>query len=298
MVWLIIILLIITSLLSYKLISERRQLKEIKEQIELAVYKKTPFEIKAASSIKIQNELVEQINQLNHAWRETKADYNKSTQQTKEMIASITHDFRTPLTSMLGYVQILQGGVDTNKNTKYLKIIEERTRSLNKLVDNFYDISIIDSNEYPINWQSINPIVVLQNQLSMYYDSLSEHYNKVIIEIAEENVFINGDNNILNRVYSNLIKNALSHGQDTFKVETEVVANKLNIYFINALASIEVIDTQRLFERTYRTDVNRKANSTGLGLSIAKELIELISGNLEVEQVEKTLVFKLSLYIK
>lgn len=290
---------LITALLVclYKLITYRLTTINIKEQLELALHKDQNFDIKIYSNSKLQNDLIQQINLLNDLRRELSAKHQRYTQQNKEMISSITHDFRTPLTSMLGYVQILQDRSDDQICQKYLKTIENRTNALTKLIDDFYEISIIDSDEYPIVIEKLNPIKVLQEQLALYYEDLNLKFNKLSIDLIDNVIISNSDTTILSRIYSNLIKNALVHGEQYLTITSLVKDNYIVISFENELRANDVIDTTKLFERTYRSDQTRKINSTGLGLSIANELALLINSKLNVVVTNNTICFSLHIPI-
>lgn len=293
MILVIVVLLIIVAILLYKIIIDRRNTIYLTEQIKLALHKNERFDLKVSSNNKEQNELIEQINILNTNWREMSANYSRYTLQNKEMISSITHDFRTPLTSMLGYVQILQDLPEQETQLKYLKTIEDRTKSLTKLVDDFYEISILDSEEYPVTIQKLNPKVILQEQLAMYYEDITTHFKNVNIDIDDTVVFANSDNKALTRIYSNLIKNALTHGIDNFEVLTTIQDNNLIIIFKNSIKEKEHINIERLFDRTFRNDSTRNVNSTGLGLSITKELSSIINSKISVKQVDQDIYFEL-----
>lgn len=293
MILVIVVLLIIVAILLYKIIIDRRNTIYLTEQIKLALHKNERFDLKVSSNNKEQNELIEQINILNTNWREMSANYSRYTLQNKEMISSITHDFRTPLTSMLGYVQILQDLPEQETQLKYLKTIEDRTKSLTKLVDDFYEISILDSEEYPVTIQKLNPKVILQEQLAMYYEDITTHFKNVNIDIDDTVVFANSDNKALTRIYSNLIKNALIHGIDNFEVLTTIQDNNLIIIFKNGIKEKEHINIERLFDRTFRNDSTRNVNSTGLGLSITKELSSIINSKISVKQVDQDIYFEL-----
>lgn len=295
MILVIIILFVLLAIAIYKIISDRMHIANISEQLKISLYKDEHFVIKESGTDKTHNELIEQINNLNDIWREAQAKYNRNTQQSKEMIASITHDFRTPLTSMLGYIQILQETTNDESQIRYLNIIEKRTNSLNKLVDDFYDISILESEEYPVTITKINPIVILQEQLAMYYEDLTNHFEQVIINITEDTVFSNSDAKALNRIYGNLIKNAINHGTGILEISTAIVDNHLDIIINNN--TNETINIDKLFDRTFRNDETRNSNSTGLGLSIAKELATVINAKLIVKQNDQTISFIISIPI-
>ena len=290
----IVVLIIVIGLLVTKQFYDKRQYNNIVNQLSLVIDDKSLASLKYLGVDNQQKKLVELINQLLVRWRETEKKLKVLDRNNKQMIASISHDFRTPLTSMLGYVQMLQKSEQNYQ--KYLTIIEERTKSLSILVEDFYAISIIDSLEYPIHIIRNNPIIILQESLAMYYDNLEEHFDIIDIDLKEEVIMLPFDTNILSRIYANLIKNALIHGIDEFRISYEQDEEKLYLYFTNSLQASDEVDVDKLFERTFRVDTNRQINSTGLGLSIAKDLTMLIHADLFAtiinQQIRFTLVFR------
>jgi len=290
----VIILVIIIALLVIKQFYDKRQYNNIVNQLSLVTTDKSLASLKYLGVDYQQKKLVELINRLLANCRQMEKKLKVLDRNNKQMIASISHDFRTPLTSMLGYVQMLQKS-DQNYE-KYLNIIEERTKNLSILVEDFYAISIIDSSEYPINIKKNNPIIILQESLAMYYEDIKEHFSIIDIDLKEEFIMLPSDAHILNRIYANLIKNALTHGINEFRVTYEQDEDRISLHFTNSLKDSDGIDVDKLFERTFRVDTNRQINSTGLGLSIAQDLATLINANLSAtiinQQITFALVFK------
>lgn len=297
MVWILTVSILINILLLMKLYQDQKAKKEVAKQLEWITAENALAAIKHSSSSRSHDQLVDQINQLIEQLSETRIEFEEITQHNKRMVSSISHDFRTPLTSMLGYIQILQNDAKSAKEEKYLKIIEERTKILRDLVAEFYSLSLLESKEYQMKLAPANPIVLIQEQLAMYYSELEERFGHISIQLYKEDLTILTSSLDFNRLIGNILKNAYTHGIERFTLYNEETEDSLIIYFENLVNDPETIEVDRLFERLYRGDLTRASGSTGLGLSIAQKIAEALEYKLEASLQESTLQFKLTIPI-
>lgn len=272
----------------------RRKVKQLQEII--AGESKMPLKISGYS--KPHDKFVMEINRLVDRLTELSIQFERVIDENKRMVSSISHDFRTPLTSMLGYIQILKKEAYTSNEEKYLGIIEERTRSLNHLVDEFYTLSLLESDEYNVSFQKVNPILLIQEELALYYDELDKAFDQVEIDMEEIPLSIQTSPTDVKRVVGNLIKNAFQHGTGTFKLQSIKEENRIFFRFENQVLDPEKVEMERLFDRLYRGDKSRKSGSSGLGLSIAKKLAERLRMTLEAELKDNQLTFILIIPIE
>lgn len=269
------------------------QVRSIQSQLKIVSLDYSLNVLKSDNKSKIQKELLISINQLLLDYRELHEKYERADRHNKIMVSSIAHDFRTPITSILGYVQMIESTSDPEVIRKYATIIERRLHSLNILIEDFYALSILESNEYPVMNKEILPARLLQNQVGLYYESLKQHFNHCQIDIPESSLPRCSDPHIMERIIANLLKNALSHGLDFIRISYHEEPASFLISIENGIAPEQKIDLGRLFERTYRADQSRHNESTGLGLSIAKQLGELIHCQLTAQLLEHSIVFQL-----
>lgn len=240
--------------------------------------------------------LIDSINVLIVEHHRQKKEYEETRQNFKSMVTTISHDFRTPLTSISGYVQILLDDDDVSyeNRQKYLKIIESRAISLSSLIEDFYTVSSIDSLDYPYNLTTISLSEILRAQIAAYYVELEKRYSTIEVDIVESPCYMISDRTSLQRIFSNLIKNALSYGIDTIRISLKENESSYKIGFANSLyenADKNIAD--KIFERNYSVNWASSSKSTGLGLSIAKSMTEKMGGSIGAEVIDDMLVFSI-----
>jgi len=240
--------------------------------------------------------LIDSINILIVEHHRQKKEYEETRQNFKSMVTTISHDFRTPLTSISGYVQILLDDDDVSyeNRQKYLKIIESRAISLSSLIEDFYTVSSIDSLDYPYNLTTLSLSEILRAQVATYYVELEKRYSTIEVDIVESPCYMISDRTSLQRIFSNLIKNALSYGIDKIRISLKEDENSYKIEFSNSLyenADKNIAD--KIFERNYSVNWASSSKSTGLGLSIAKSMTEKMGGSIGAEVIDDMLVFSI-----
>ena len=238
--------------------------------------------------------LIDSINVLIVEHHRQKKEYEETRQNFKSMVTTISHDFRTPLTSISGYVQILldDDEVSYENRQKYLKIIESRAISLSSLIEDFYTVSSIDSLDYPYNLTTISLSEILRAQIATYYVELEKRYSTIEVDIVESPCYMISDRTSLQRIFSNLIKNALSYGIDTIRISLKENESSYKIGFANSLyENADKNIANKIFERNYSVNWASSSKSTGLGLSIAKSMTEKMGGSIGAEVIDDMLVF-------
>lgn len=298
MIWIVILSLLVNIVLLLKLYQDQKVKRNLVKQLEWIIDKNALAKIKHSGSSKSHDDLVNEINRMIEKISEISIESEEIVQQNRRMVSSISHDFRTPLTSMLGYVQILQNDSNSLKEKKYLKIIEERTKILRDLIEEFYSLSLLESNEYELNVESANPIILVQEQVAMYYSELEDSFDHISIQLIEEDIKLLTSPLDFNRLIGNLLKNAYTHGIKRFALYNEMNETSLIFYLENEVKDTNTIEVERLFERLYKEDKTRAIGSTGLGLSIAQKIAEALGYKLEASLKESMIQFKLTIPLK
>ena len=215
----------------------------------------------------------------------------KSNDELKEMISSISHDLRTPLTSILGYIQMLKLKASSydEKSLEYLNRIERKAKDLGVLLEDFFDLSIIENPDYNLNLEYINLNELLCDTLVGFYEELEEANIEPNIVLNETSKVV-GDKKAIARIIDNLMSNAVKYSSKGVTVKLFEENHKVSLVFINDVKSGESIDTDKLFMKFYKNiDKSRTRKSTGLGLSIVKTLMEAMNGSVEAVQIKNEL---------
>ncbi len=220
-------------------------------------------------------ELLTCLNQLLELRQTERAAYRRKEQELRRQIANVSHDLRTPLTSILGYLQLLEGdGLSPEKKAEYLSVIEGRARTLQVFIASFYDLSRIEGGELPLERERIDLARTLSDQLTASYEQIEEAGLTMEVDIASNLPPVWADGGAVTRIFSNLLTNALRHGTDTLAVRLYLDGNQIVSAFSNRADDLTAEDAAHVFERFYTADKMRTGQSTGLGLAIVKALAE------------------------
>ncbi len=220
-------------------------------------------------------ELLSCLNQLLELRQEERARYRRKEQELRRQIANVSHDLRTPLTSILGYLQLLEGdGLSPERKAEYLAVIEGRARTLQTFIAAFYDLSRIEGGELPLEREQVDLRRALSDQLAASYGQIEEAGLDMEVELADGLPPVWADSGAVARIFSNLLTNALRHGKDALSVRLYRAGNVIVSAFSNRAEGLTAEDAAHVFERFYTADKMRTGQSTGLGLAIVKALAE------------------------
>ncbi|MDP4088864.1 MAG: HAMP domain-containing sensor histidine kinase, partial [Bacillota bacterium] len=201
----------------------------------------------------------------------------------KSAIADMSHDLRTPLTSVIGYLQFMKLDNTTEEERKeYLGVAWQRAKALESLMDDFYALSVIDSAEYELSLEKLDLCKALRELLVERYSEFACRKLEVNFQIPEKNIYIIGDKKSVDRVIENLLSNVLKYAMDKAQVSLEASENTATLRMSNNVAGLNSEDLEKLFDRFYMADKTRSGQGTGLGLAIAKALMEKMNGDIKV----------------
>jgi len=221
------------------------------------------------------SELCNTINDILDKQTKIIMSSDKSNREFRQAITNISHDLRTPLTSAIGYIQIIKSGnTPDDKKREYFDIIEQRLKSLSNLMNELFEYTQIIEGKSAQNIEKVNVCNVLRDIISDYYGDFMDNNFTVEVNIPDVPVYVLCDAGSLRRVIQNLVQNVLSHGTEHFKLTVD----GKNIIFQNKVSNAGAIEADRLFERFYTADLSRNSNTTGLGLAIVKEIVQNMGG--------------------
>jgi len=204
--------------------------------------------------------------------------------EMKQAIANISHDIRTPMTSILGYIQFLESDdIGPEKRIKYQKNIKNGALRLKVLLDEFFELSTIESADYPLKVENIKLNKLLVDVLIGFYDDFNKAQIEPSILIPEDEIYITGDSSAVKRVIENLISNAIKHSSGNVTIQLVKHSSSVHLNIMNPAKKLKEQDLPLLFDRFYKVDQTRTKRSTGLGLFIAKSLMIKMDGHLSAE---------------
>ena len=284
----ILILIIVVSFLSVKLLLIKRQLRRIaltmQEQDEGLV--SVDFADKDLESVALQiNKKLEQMQQA-------KAESAKNEQAMKTSISMISHDMRTPLTSVIGYLQLAQKSCTDEEALQHISVALDRARYATKLVDDFFELSVVDSDSYTPIIEKINLCEVVCEELLANYPNFENKGITPVFEQADGTVWVQADRKFLTRIIQNLISNGIKYS--TGKMEFVITESEKTTLAVSNTIS-EAVDTRKIFDRFYRADISRSGEGAGLGLYICRKLAEEMGGNIFATESKNKLTVKLEL---
>ncbi len=224
----------------------------------------------------------------------------KSEKKKDELIVYLAHDIKTPLTSMIGYLSLLNeiDDMPKAKRKKYIKIALDKSYKLEDLVNELFDTARFNSEKIILEKEELNLNLMLEQIIDDFYPVLKE-MNKKIHFNSKESITLYADSEKLSRVFNNLIKNAIHYSKENSDVTINVSKEdkKIIVKIANKGKKIPKEKLNRIFEQFYRLDSSRtsKTGGSGLGLAIAKEIVELHNGTIKTESNEKETVFSVEL---
>lgn len=229
--------------------------------------------------------LIEEINSLMAAVRNNEIEYSRKNHEITQMMTNISHDLRTPLTSALGYVDMVRN-VDMPEEEKQaaLETVEKRLYRLKNLIDSFFEFSKAISSDEPPECEEINLVAVLEEAVSGYFDDYNSMDRRINIVCDNHRIIRNSNRNIIIRVFENLIINAYKHGYGDLDINVKS-GDKVTLTFTNNMLDNSV-DISRMFDEFYTTDISRTKGSTGLGLAIVKQFTLLLGGSIRAEKTD------------
>ena len=283
-----IIIVLIAIIIGYK-----REFRRVRKQINnnLNDY----VNIKTKSVDRDLEALVAEVNLIFDSKQKVVAEKNKREEELRASIANMSHDLRTPLTSIMGYLQMVRlENVSENDKKEYMGIVEKRTKSLQQLISSFYDLSRIEGNEYNFDYKKINLSNILCENIALFYNDFINNNIEPIIEIDENIKEIISDESAISRIFSNLIGNMIKHGENFVKIGLNQKDDVIITEFINKATDLTQENVDKLFERFYTVDKSRSDRNTGLGLYITKVLVEKLGYNINANLRDNNLIISIA----
>lgn len=276
----------------------QKQLKEISQKLEKIQDTDSDENIMMFTDEQALMELLVQINRLLENQRKMKVDYRRSQISAKKMLSNISHDIKTPMTVILGYLDIMR--INGDKEDEMLLKVEQKAKRVMELINQFFTLAKLEAGDMELEISRINICEVCRENILDFYELLKQKEFQVEVKIPEEAVFIMGNKEALHRILYNLISNVIRYGLDGryLGLVLRSVKNDVYIDVIDKGKGIEKEFAGNVFERlfTMEDSRNRRIQGNGLGLTIAQTLAQQLGGEIVLESepnVKTTFTVKL-----
>ncbi|GKX29612.1 hypothetical protein SH1V18_20920 [Vallitalea longa] len=230
-------------------------------------------------------ELAESINCINDGLKKAIDNKLKSERLKTDLISNVSHDIRTPLTSIITYVDLLKQEKDSDKSKKYIGIIDNKSQRLKKLTDDLFELSKASSGNIKVNYDKIDVVSLITQALGELHEKIEDMGYDFRVNYPKNNLYVKADGLLLWRVVENLLNNIIKYASKGSRVYIDMYnkENIINIVFKNISANELNIPIDELLERFTRGDNSRSSEGSGLGLAIAKSLTELQRGEFLID---------------
>lgn len=290
MIYMTVILIIVITYLLARLFYIKNQVKSIKKQLIDINQDKVDKKVTVELLSKDIEELTTEINRNIDIKKECIASKVKFENNLRQTVANISHDLRTPLTSIIGYIQFIKlEDLKEDEKKQYINIALERAKYLEGLLNDFYELSLIDSLDFKLKMEKVNVSRILQEVLVEKYMDFKNRNINPQINIPKENIYIVADKKSVERILENLLSNATKYSKDEIEISLKVENNLVKLKIKNNFLNLTVQDVENIFDRFYMADKSRIQKGTGLGLCIAKGLVDKMNGNMEAKIINDKL---------
>lgn len=282
------ILLGLTSVvLGFRLWTQNRALRGAAEQLRALEAQGSGGRVRLAAPNGAAEDLLAEVNRLLALRMEDRTEGRAREKELRRQISNISHDLRTPLTSILGYLQLLEDeNLSPEERRAYLEVVRSRSQALQRLITSFYDLSRLEGGEFPLEEAQVDLRGVLAELLASFYQDFTDAGFDMRVELDEHVPAVRADPGGALRVMTNLLRNALDHGQGPMTIRLYEAGERVVSRFTNAAPDLNPEDAQHVFDRFFTSDKMRTGRNTGLGLAIVKTLALRMGGTVDAELVD------------
>lgn len=259
----------------------RRQIKDICRQMDFMKREKTNKRIQTDLCNKELLELAAQVNGMADRQEEESISIRKKERELKEALTNISHDIRTPLTSLKGFFELYTEEEDKERKEYYRKVIRERMDDLTVLLEELFTYTKLQNETYELVLERQDFTKLVLDSLFSFYEQWKEKGIRPNLQVEENSAMVLCNDLGVKRILSNVLRNALVHGDGTIEIVYQICSEGILFQCYNGCGEGEEVEVERVFERFYKGDSARGESSSGLGLSIARELTLCMEGTME-----------------
>jgi len=286
-------LLVILCVLLWKYISLKRNIRHFSQELEKLKGSDYRQPIKVTDFDKDLVELAVKVNEHTDIQRQLGVEYEERQKQLGTVITGISHDFRTPLTASLGYLQMIEkSGELSDKNAEYLGIAMQKNQYLKELSDEFFELTKIENNNDELQLEEVNLSNLLTETVLEQHSWIADKNIATDFEISD-GIMIQADVHFLTRILNNLMSNAQKYTSDSLGVKLKQDNDRVVLCVSNKIADSAALHIDRVFEPFYRMDA-RTAGGSGLGLYVVKLLCDRLGWSVKADLNDN--VFTVSIF--
>lgn len=280
----IVVLVIVLTIFVALYYLLRKNIKGVAKNLNDINSTRTNSKILISSTDNLIRSLTVEINKSLEAKKNTEAEYKRMDHELRQAIANISHDLRTPLTSIMGYMQLIEDeSLPQAERKEYIDIVKKRSKALQMLIGGFYDLSRLEAKEYKFELKTMNLYNLLSDIIASYYNDFVKSGIEPHIELEENIKSVIIDENAVRRIFSNLIQNLLRYGRNDAAITLKQKEGCISTVFSNDAPDLKEEDVNHLFDRFFTGDRARTGKSTGLGLAITKQLVEQMGHKIDAK---------------
>lgn len=284
------ILSVVCIMFMFKIYIMKKSIREIEQSFKYILKSDTNNTISITSEDKEIKVLASSLNKELIDLRNQKLQYKNGNQEIKRLITDISHDLRTPLTAISGYIELLSEEQLNKKQKEYVKIIDNKTNELTSLTEQLRDLSIGIDLERKVRQENCCINDILEETIASYYNSFKEKNIIPQISICDKKIYRNVDRDMIIRAFENLISNAIKYSDSNCNIALD---ENGKISFSNKASKLDVTTVKKVFDRYYTVENIKKYS--GLGLTIAKQLVEINNGIITAKYIKDELYIEILL---
>ena len=283
MVFIILIETILIILMAAFIIRGFMSLKAIREQLQaLKETKRTNAVVRNVTGNGTFDGLINDMNEVLVEDKKRIEDVERSMVSIRETISELSHDLRTPLTSAGGYAEMLRSiSLTEEEKSRYLDVIIERQNTTNHLINQLYYYSRLKTDSVKLENEELDLRKIVTSVIALYYVDFEKQKTEPEVDIDEKKMPVMGDKDGFTRIFSNIISNALSHGEGFYRISLKDTDEGYLFSMTNRASKITAEDAEKVFERYFTKDPVRTGSNSGLGLTISKTLTERMGGSIK-----------------
>ncbi|MBQ5318483.1 MAG: HAMP domain-containing histidine kinase [Oscillospiraceae bacterium] len=292
-----VVLAIVVIALAVHLLSLKSEMRKLKKELALTRDKNYNRQLTVSLIDKDFSALATELNKNLDYQKQMKLQSERAERNLKQSVSDIAHDLRTPLTVIKGNLQMLEGEEKlSERGMEYLRVCSEKSEAMKQMADEFFELSVLESDSTETTLSKVNITNLLMQFIADNEAVIRSCRLNPDVIFPEKTVFAQADEQLLMRMFSNLLNNIVKYAEHDFTIALETEDNKCRVSFSNPVNSGN-IDVEHLFDRTYRADKSRHGTSAGLGLYIVKLLAEKQDAEVDAKLENNVLKISIALNI-